>query len=45
MTENAMGESEYRQLANAVFQRLEAALDAQADDLDFELAAGGVLEI
>jgi len=45
MTENAMGESEYRQLADAVFQRLETALDAQADALDFELAAGGVLEI
>jgi CyaY protein len=41
--EQQMTESEYSHLADAVMQRLEAALDAT--DLDYEQAAGGVLEI
>lgn len=40
-----MTESEYQQLANAVFQRLEAALDGHEDAVDYELAVGGVLEM
>jgi CyaY protein len=43
--ETRMTESEYTQLADATFQRLEQGLEAAGDDLDFELAAGGVLEI
>lgn len=40
-----MDEGEYHRLADAVMQRIEAGLDAAAGDLDYELAAGGVLEI
>ncbi len=40
-----MEESEYGRLAEAVLRRIEAGLDAAAADLDYELAAGGVLEI
>lgn len=38
-----MTESEYTDLADAVMSRLEQALDAT--ELDYERAAGGVLEI
>jgi len=40
-----MTESEFTTRADAVFARLETALEAVDDGLDFELAAGGVLEI
>lgn len=40
-----MDEGEYHRLADAVMQRIEAGLDAAAGDFDYELAAGGVLEI
>lgn len=40
-----MTESEYQQLADAVFKRLEAALDEHDDVIDYERAAGGVLEL
>lgn len=40
-----MTESEYKSLADAFFARLESALDGIDAGLDFELAAGGVLEI
>ncbi len=38
-----MTESEYVQLADAFFQRLDQALEAT--DIDYELAAGGILEM
>ncbi len=38
-----MDDSEFNVLASAAMNRIEAALEA--NDLDFELAAGGVLEI
>ena len=38
-----MTESEYIQLADALFRRLEHEIEAA--DLDYELAAGGILEI
>ncbi len=38
-----MDDSEFNVLASAAMNRIEAALEAK--DLDFELAAGGVLEI
>lgn len=38
-----MTDSEYTQLADAVFHTLELALEAA--DLDYELAPGGILEI
>lgn len=40
-----MDEGEYGRLADAVMQRIEEGLDAAGGDLDYELAAGGVLEI
>lgn len=43
-----MDESEFNALAAAALQRIEAGLEAAVDagaGLDFELAAGGVLEI
>jgi len=40
-----MDESEFERLASATLNRIEAALDGCAADVDFELAAGGVLEI
>lgn len=40
-----MDESEFEQQATAMLARIEAALEACGADLDFELAAGGVLEI
>jgi CyaY protein len=40
-----MTESEYQQLADAAFQRLEAALDGCDEAIDYEHAAGGVLEL
>jgi CyaY protein len=38
-----MTESEYAQLTDAVFKRLDQALEAA--DIDYELAAGGILEM
>jgi CyaY protein len=40
-----MDESEFEQIANEMIHRIEAALDACDADLDFQLAAGGVLEV
>lgn len=40
-----MDEGEYGRLADAVMQRIEEGLDAAGGDFDYELAAGGVLEI
>lgn len=40
-----MDESEFERLATAMLNRIEAALEGCAADIDFELAAGGVLEI
>lgn len=40
-----MDEGEYGRLADAVMRRIEEGLDAAEGDLDYELAAGGVLEI
>jgi len=40
-----MTETEYRQLADAAFAHIESVLEHAANDLDYELAAGGVLEI
>ena len=40
-----MNETEFAGLADATFSRIEEALEASGADLDFELAAGGVLEI
>jgi len=40
-----MDEGEFERLATAMLNRIEAALEACDADLDFELAAGGVLEI
>lgn len=40
-----MTESEYKELADAFFSRLESALERIEDGVDFELAAGGILEI
>jgi CyaY protein len=38
-----MTESEYAQLTDALFKRLDQALEAA--DIDYELAAGGILEM
>lgn len=38
-----MTESEYAQLTDAFFKRLDRALEAA--DIDYELAAGGILEM
>jgi CyaY protein len=40
-----MDDKEFSGLADAVMARIEAALEAATADIDFELAAGGVLEI
>jgi len=40
-----MDDKEFNQRADAVLGKLDAALEACGADLDFELAAGGVLEI
>jgi CyaY protein len=40
-----MEDSEFNTLAGQALARIDAALEACAADLDFELAAGGVLEI
>lgn len=40
-----MNESEFSALADAMLARIEQGLEACGADLDFELAAGGVLEI
>lgn len=40
-----MNDSEFAAAADAALARIEAALEASGVDLDFELAAGGVLEI
>jgi CyaY protein len=40
-----MDEREFNTLADAALARIEAALESSDADIDFELAAGGVLEI
>jgi CyaY protein len=40
-----MDDSEFNALANATLAKIDAALEACDADIDFELAAGGVLEI
>jgi len=40
-----MNENDFEALAGAALERLESALEAKADDVDFELKAGGILEI
>lgn len=40
-----MDEGEYLREADAALRRIEAALEAAEGDIDFELAAGGILEI
>lgn len=40
-----MDDKEFNRLAAAALARIEAALEASGADLDFELAAGGILEI
>ena len=40
-----MDDSEYGRLADEAMQRIEAGLDAAGGDIDYEQAAGGVLEI
>jgi len=40
-----MDDSEFNALAGQALARIDAALEASEADLDFELAAGGVLEI
>ena len=40
-----MDDKEFNRLAEATLARIEAALEASEGDLDFELKAGGVLEI
>ena len=40
-----MDDREFNSLADAALARIEAALEASGADLDFELAAGNVLEI
>ena len=40
-----MDDKEFNALADGILGRIEAALEACDADLDFELAAGGVLEI
>ena len=40
-----MDDKEFNALADDMLGRIEAALEACAADIDFELAAGGVLEI
>lgn len=40
-----MDDKDFNRLADATLARIEAALEASSADLDFELGAGGVLEI
>ncbi|KAB2922474.1 MAG: iron donor protein CyaY [Dechloromonas sp.] len=40
-----MDDKEFSALAEAALARIEAALEAAEADIDFELAAGGVLEV
>jgi CyaY protein len=40
-----MEDREFNTLTDAALARIEAALEASSADIDFELAAGGVLEI
>ncbi|WP_295006952.1 iron donor protein CyaY [uncultured Dechloromonas sp.] len=40
-----MDDKDFNRLADAMLARIEAALEASGVDLDFELGAGGVLEI
>lgn len=40
-----MDDGEYGRLADEVMRRIEAGLDTADGDLDYELAAGGVLEV
>jgi CyaY protein len=40
-----MEESRFNQLADAMLERLEAALEALNEDFDFEIKPGGVIEI
>lgn len=40
-----MEDKEFNRLADAALERLDAALEKCSADIDFELAAGGVLEI
>lgn len=40
-----MDEREFNRLADAMLARIEAALEASASDLDFEIKPGGVIEI
>lgn len=40
-----MDDKDFNRLADATLARIEAALEASGADLDFELEAGGVLEI
>lgn len=40
-----MDDKEFNRLAEATLARIEVGLEASGVDLDFELAAGGVLEI
>ena len=40
-----MADKEFNALADRIPARIDAALEASAVDIDFELAAGGVLEV
>jgi CyaY protein len=40
-----MNESEYTRLADETLRKIEQALEAVDEDLDCELAAGGILEV
>lgn len=40
-----MDDKEFNALADAMLARIETGLEASGADLDFELAAGGILEI
>jgi len=40
-----MTESEYTRLADETLRRIEQAMESAGDDLDFELAPGGILEV
>ena len=40
-----MDDKEFSALADSILARIEASLEASGADIDFELAAGGVLEI
>lgn len=40
-----MNENDFEALASSALERIEGALEASVDDVDFELKAGGILEI